>query len=138
MRRLPPSVVMVACLSLLAVQLSGLHMHVNDHGYTGTPQGTHVHGEGTHSHGDEADIHDAAIHGHEHGGDQDHDGDKDVSIVKLGAGGSKLLILHAWLGLSRLIPLTLGEKLSPYSAAPRFIGRHERWRPPLRAPPHLS
>ena len=38
----------LACVSLLASQLSGLHMHVNADGYAGTPQGTHTNtlGEG--------------------------------------------------------------------------------------------
>lgn len=132
------SVMVTACVSLLAVQLSGLHIHVNPHGYAGTPQGTHVHSQVTHSHGDDGHADREASHGHEHGGDQNHDGDKDVSVFKLSAGGSKLVILDVGPGLRLLIPLTLGEKISPHLVVPRPVGRHARWRPPLRAPPRFS
>ena len=128
----------LACVSLFAAQLSGLHMHVNADGYAGTPQGTHVHSQSTHSHGDETHADHGATHDHPHGGDQNHDGDKDVSIIELSTGSSKLGILPVWMGLSLLIPLTLDEKLSPFSAVPRPVARHEHWRPPLRAPPRLS
>ena len=132
------SVMAVACVSLLAVQLSGLHMHVDAHGYAGTPQGTHVHNPSAHSHGDEGHLDNGTIHGHEHGGDQGHDGDKDVSVIELNAGGSKLVMVGVWLGLSVLIPLTPGKKISPHYVVPRPVGRHARWRPPLRAPPRFS
>ena len=127
----------LACVSLLASQMSGLHMHVNADGYAGTPQGTHVHGQGTHTHGDEIHADHGAAHDHPHG-DQNHDGDKDVSITELSTATSKLGILPVWMGMSLLIPVTLDEKLSPYSAVPRPVARHEHWRPPLRAPPRLS
>lgn len=135
----------LACVSLLASQTSGLHMHVDADGYAGTPQGTHVHGQGIHRHGGETHANHGdethADHGaaHEHpNGDQSHDGDKDVSITELSTATSKLGILPVWMGVSLLIPVTLDEKLSPYSAVPRPVARHEHWRPPLRAPPRLS
>lgn len=129
-----PPIMVLACMSLLAVQVSGLHMHVDAHGYAGTPQSTHVHSQDTHSHGGDKHRDHAALHEHPHG-DRSHDGDKDVSVIELNTGGSKLVILAVWSGLSLLIPLTLGEKLSPLAAVPRPVGRHTRWRPPLRAPP---
>lgn len=133
-----PSIMALACLSLVATQLSGLHMHVNADGYAGTPQTTHVHSQSTHDHGDDVHTDHGAIHDHPHGGDQSHDGDKDVSIIELSTASSKLVILPVWMGLGLLIPLTLDEKLSPYSAVPEPIAHHEHWRPPLRAPPRLS
>ena len=129
-----------ACVSLIVLQLSGLHMHVDANGYVGTPEGAHVHGQaGGHHHGDMthpglADAsHDAA-----HGGDQDHSGGKDVSIVKLGTAVSKLLLYLIALGLALLMVLRPADKIAPTTTLPRPIGRHERWRPPLRAPPRLS
>jgi len=126
----------LACVSLLAVQLTGLHMHVNAHGYVGTPQRTHVHSVGPHNHGDVARVDDETIHSHER--DPTHDGDKDVSINEHSSATSKLVILSAWLSLDLLMPVTPGEKITPYTVVPRPVGRHTRWRPPLRGPPRLS
>lgn len=131
MRRLPSTIILVACLSLLALQLSGLHTHVDADGYVGTPQGTHVHGNGTHVDG-------ADIDAHGHGGDTDHAGDKDVSIVELSTGASKILLFLVWVGLLLLIVLQLRDKISLNFVGPPPTGRHARWRPPLRAPPRFS
>jgi len=131
---------LAACISLIALQLSGLHMHVDANGYVGTPEGTHVHGQaGGHHHGDTThlDLADAS-HGAVHGGEQDHSGDKDVSIVKLRTAVSKLLLYLIALGLALLMVLRPADKIAPTTTLPRPIGRHERWRPPLRAPPRLS
>ena len=131
MRRPPSTIILVACLSLLALQLSGLHTHVDADGYVGTPQGTHVHGNGTHVDG-------AGIDTHGHGGDTDHAGDKDVSIVELSTGASKILLFLVWVGLLLLIVLELRNKISLNFVGPPPTGRHARWRPPLRAPPRFS
>jgi len=131
---------LAACVSLVALQLSGLHMHVDAHGYVGTPESTHLHGQaGGHHHGDTAHsgIADAS-HEAVHGGDQGHSGDTDVSIVKLGAAVSKLLLYLIALGLALLMVLRPADEIAPTTTLPRPIGRHERWWPPLRAPPRLS
>lgn len=139
MRRWPSSIILVACLSLLALQLSGLHTHVDADGYVGTPQGTHVHGQGIiHRDGNGTQFDGADKDGHEHNGDTDHAGDKDVSIVELSTGASKILLFLVWIGLTLLIVLRPGGKISMNLAVPPTIDRHTRWRPPLRAPPHFS
>ena len=130
MYRSPASVILLACLSLLALQLSGLHMHVDADGYVGTPQGTHVHGTDTHLVG--------ADDRHEHTGGQDHDGDKDMSVVELNTGVSKLLVFLVWLGLGLFTVLRPATQILPIAAVPRPVVRNTRWRPPLRAPPHFS
>ncbi len=128
---------LAAGLSLVALQLSGLHMHVDAHGYVGAPQGTHVHGQGVHSH--ETDTYLAgADNRHEHAGDQDHEGDKDVTIVELSIGESKLLVFLVWLGLGLFTVLRPANQIFPTAAVPRPVVRNTRWRPPLRAPPHFS
>ena len=113
MRRLSTPVMLAACVSLIALQLSGLHMHVDAHGYVGTPESTHLHGQaGGHHHGDTTHL-DLADTSHEaaHGGEQGHSGDTDVSIVKLGTAVSKLtespansLIAAGRLSATRRIP----------------------------------
>ena len=136
--RQPSHLIMLAAgLSLVALQLSGLHMHVDAHGYVGAPQGTHVHGQGAQGHG--TDTHLAgADDRHEHTGGQDHDGDKDMSVVELNTGVSKLLVFLVWLGLGLFTVLRPADRISPNAAVPRLIVRNMRWRPPLRAPPQFS
>lgn len=138
MRRLSYPIMLAAGLSLVALQVSGLHLHVNADGYAGVPQGTHVHGQVVDTHG--TDTHFAgADDRHEHTGDQDHEGDKDMSVVELSAGASKLLVFLVWFGLGLFTVLRPADRSAPKNAAvPRPSVRNTRWRPPLRAPPHLS
>ena len=139
MRRPPTLIMLAACLSLVAVQLSGLHMHVDAEGYAGPPEGTHIHGQPGHHHGDVIHIDDAAAHQENaHPGDPDHAGDKDVSIVKFGTAVSKLLLYLMALGLILLMVLSPTDTIAPRNTVPRSSTRHERWRPPLRAPPLFS
>jgi hypothetical protein len=131
---------LAACVSLIVLQLSGLHMHVDAHGYVGAPEATHVHGQAGGHHQGHATHLDLADASHEtaHTGDQNHDGDQDVSIVKFGTAVSKLLLYLIPLGLALLTVLRPAGKIAPATTLPRPIARHERWRPPLRAPPRLS
>jgi len=117
--------------------LSGLHMHVDSHGYAGAPQTAHLHNQSSHSHGKRKHL-DGGDNRHEHPGDQDHDGDKDISVVELSTGASKLLVFLVWFGLGLFVVLRLATTITPRSAVPKLIGRHTHWRPPLRAPPHFA
>jgi hypothetical protein len=124
-------------LGLLASQASGLHMHVDARGYVGIPEGTHVHGMAVHAHdgtapslGGESEYVELL--------DPDHQDDRDVSVVELGAGASKLLIfLICFSALLVIIP-RLGGRIRVCSVAPAFKTRRGRWRPPLRGPPLFS
>ncbi len=137
MRQPSFSIMLAAGISLVALQLSGLHMHVDAHGYAGTPQGTHVHGQGVEDH--RAVTHLAgADDRHEHTGGQDHEGDKDMSVVELNTGVSKLLVFLVWLGLGLFTVLRPATQILPIAAVPQPVVRNTRWRPPLRAPPHFS
>ena len=130
---------LAACLSLVAVQFSGLHMHVGSQGYAGPPEGTHVHGQPAHHHGDVVHQHESVVPGdHAHPVGEDHTGDLDVSIVKFGTVVSKLLLYVMALGLLLLMVLRLTDTIARRNSAPRPMARHERWRPPLRAPPLFS
>ncbi len=137
MRHLSYPIMLAAGISLVAMQLSGLHLHVNADGYAGAPQGTHVHGQGVDIHGADSHLAGAADR-HEHTGDQDHEGDKDMSVVELSTAASKLFVFLVWLGLGLFTVLRPADRISPNAAVPRPIVRNTRWRPPLRAPPHFS
>jgi hypothetical protein len=137
MRHLSYPIMLAAGLSLVALQLSGLHLHVNADGYAGAPQGTHVHGQGVDTRGTGTHLA-GADDRHEHPDDQDHEGDKDMSVVELSTGASKLLVFLIWLGLGLFTVLRPADRISPNAAVPRLIVRNIRWRPPLRAPPQFS
>jgi hypothetical protein len=120
MRRIPAAMFYAACLALLAAQWSGMHAHIDDHGFHGTVQGMHGH----HHHGPHADD-----------GDDDHGGDVDVRIVDYGLSVSKLMVFVVALGLTLfLLPPSSGNVLPPF-VTPLVLRRRARWRPPLRGPP---
>jgi hypothetical protein len=157
MRTLSTALMSAACLSLVALQMSGLHMHVNTSGNAGLSEVAHAHGQVLHEHDagphlagfpfvdehatDSKIAHHHAVEdtaAHEHDGGQNHAGDLDVSIVKFGTGISKLLLDLISLALILLMVVAPADSLARSTAVPRLIGRHERWRPPLRAPPRFS
>jgi hypothetical protein len=131
-------VLSLVCVGLLTAQLTGLHMHMNAHGYVGVPVGTHVHRSDVHADERARIAHtEEANHDH-HRGDPDHDGDRDVSVIELAAGVLKLLIFVAFVVLALVVVLRPGIRIRMPALAPRPRPRHERWRPPLRAPPIFS
>lgn len=136
MFRLRSLVLILACLGLLVSQLSGLHMHVDMDGYAGT-HSIHVHKAGL-SMSDQQLGGNGADHDHDHPSGPDYEGERDISIVELGAGASKVLIFFAWLCLSLLIIARRDGRISLPATTPPLKTRRERWRPPLRAPPLQS
>ncbi len=103
------------CLSLLSVQMSGLHLHVNIGGQGSADHGTHLH------HGD----HD----GHE------YDVDVEVSPSEPATAWSKLTPFLLTL-LFALLTVVRAGKTVWLPMAERMPTRYRsRWRPPLRAPP---
>ena len=132
MRRLRMPLSFIACLGLLALQLSGLHMHVDDHGYVGVPVGGHVHGTVGHSDQHGAAHHDDADHDGDH--HDDYSGDLDVSVVKLGV-ASKLVLWFVWIALGLVLVHQASAPIRWNPDTPRPKAHRDRWRPPLRAPP---
>ena len=146
MSRLSTSITFVATLSLLALQLSGVHMHVDENGYVGVPEVAHSHSQGVHHHDDvnstvrtssRADEH-PPVHSSDHPHDHDYDGSKDVSLVELSGGASKMAL--ALIGLAFMLPILLQQcgGFIPNLLLPVQSGRRARWRPPLRAPPRFA
>ena len=132
MHRRRPIVLIAACLSLLCAQFGGIHMHVGAAGLDTTVHTHHIHGAGA-AHMAREHAADDDVAGH------DHAGDRDV-FVELGANAAKqllLFVLCASLGLMLLL-LPSTSVHWPRRRTVRPQARHERWRPPLRAPPVLS
>ena len=115
------SVVLLVYLSLLGAQLSGLHMHIDEHGYSGTPHQTHSHAGGA-AHGGAADPHD-----HEH--------DTDVNVLELSTIASKHLLFLIAIAFTILLALEPRRHVMPRHVRVLSSGRRVRLRPPLRAPP---
>lgn len=124
---------------MVALQLSGIHMHVDGSGYVGVPEGAHLHSAFVHEHGEAGIDHpDPVAVGHPHEHDQEFDGAKDVSLFELVSGASKQILALVWFAL--VLPLLLWQaaRLLPTFALPVRTGRRTRWRPPLRAPPQIA
>jgi hypothetical protein len=140
MRRCIPIVILAACLSLVGVQLSGLHLHAGAEGLDAALHGTHVHGNVGSSGHTPSQLASAAhqhthLDGH-HG--HDHAGDRDVSIIELSGGLSKLLVFLVCFGGGLIFVLQIVYRLRPIPIVTVVKSRRERWRPPLRAPPSVS
>ncbi len=105
----------LVCLCLLGLQLAGPHVHVEIPGTAEHALGSHLHLQGA--------------------GELDHDGEKDVSAVTLGAPGAKLPLFLVATALSLFALLLAAPRvaLPPVLLPP--LPRRARWRPPLRAPP---
>lgn len=138
MRRMTKPLAIAACLSLLSLQLSGVHVHADDTGYIGVPETsfTHIHG-----HHDHHEAHHASVDSTDHAGHSeashtdDYEDARDVSLLDLALGLIKMLLaILALVLLFAVFPLirTLASAGVVY---PILSGRHTRWRPPLRAPP---
>jgi hypothetical protein len=126
MRRTKFAIGATAWLSLLMLQLTGLHAHANEHGYIGVPETANSH---THSH---ASDHDGDHHRH------DYEDARDVSLFEIASGAFKSpLAIPALILLFSFFPRTRTFARANL-AYPVLSGRHTRWRPPLRAPPSLA
>ncbi len=128
----------LACMSLLAVQLGGLHMHVDADGNVGGVKGVDLHVPLVHSHDGNTHVHLPDTPHHEHPGDPEHAGDNDISVIEMRSGKSKLTDFTFNLHLRLAIHRVLVEQVRPIISEPQPITRKSRWRPPQRAPPAIS
>jgi hypothetical protein len=114
MHRTTTAALLIACVALIGTQLSGVHAHVDAHGFDGALQSAHEH---HHDHGD------------------DHDGDVDVQVLDLGLSTAKAVFLLFAVSLTLfLLPPSRGHVPIEYETR-QPLRRRLRWRPPLRAPP---
>ena len=130
MRKRLTSLAIIACLGLLSVQLSGVHVHADEDGYIGVPETPFSHSRVHHDHHD-------AHHADEGGSGTIGDGGeaRDVSLLDIALSLFKLsLALLALVLLFALFP-SIKAHISFAFVYRVLSGRHTRWRPPLRAPP---
>jgi hypothetical protein len=117
MRTTSALLIAIMCLSLLTMQMSGLHLHVSVDSPSGVLHGTH--------------LHDAEPVGHGH----DHDDAIDVSYFEPGVTWSKLIPIFVAL-IFALLPIIRTSTTVRPPLVERFPTRHRsHWRPLLRAPP---
>ena len=129
MRRARKSFAIIVSFSLLALQLSGAHLHEDESGYVGTPQVSYQHSHGHHHDGEKRHYDDGI------GAGTDHEDVRDVSLLDAALSTLKApLALVAAPVLIAVAP-SLRLLLSTDHVFPVLSGRHTRWRPPLRAPP---
>jgi hypothetical protein len=145
MRRITTPMTLAASFCLLALQLSGLHMHLDAGGYVGTPQPAHTHRQSVHAHhslGHSHDAHDGAYRagdvGEDPAHDSDYEGTRDITFDELALSPAKLpLALLPMIVLSIVVSRVLALP-SLDVVHPVLSGRHTRWRPELRAPPKAA
>jgi len=122
MRAAPALLIAFMCLSLLTLQMSGLHLHVSADSRGGALHGTHLHGAGLDGHG----------HGH------DHDADVDTSPFEPGTASSKPDPFLVTFVIALLAIIWASETVWPPLVERLTACWRSRWRPPLRAPPQHS
>lgn len=132
------SILLTACLSFLAVQLGGFHVHVDADGDVGNPRGVHLHKQAPHSHGDDTRAHRSEPVGHEHPDDPEHGASTDISVAEISSGKWKLSDLNLDIRQGLLIGRMPTEHVAPVTSAPQPAALNWRWRPPPRAPPAVS
>jgi hypothetical protein len=116
MRATSPKFMAFLCLSLLAMQVSGLHLHTNLEGSGGL--------HGTHAHAVDRDGH-------------DHEADTDVSFLELAAGWVKTIPFLLLFIAIFLAVVSDGRRVWAAITKTFQQRRYSHWRPPLRAPPDL-
>jgi len=120
MRPAPVLLIGIMCLSLLAMQMSGLHLHVSANSQGGALHGTH--------------FHDADPGGHGHR----HDAETDVSPFEQGPAWFKMIPSLVAMVFALLTINWTSNTVWPPRVERLSTRRRSRWRPPLRAPPQLS
>jgi hypothetical protein len=105
----------LACVSFLAITLSGFHLHADIGGHEETV--SHAH-----------DLHPSPSH--------DLDGDHvDISIFEPARGFSQVEMFIPYFAVPELAALPPLENLCSADTPSLVPRRHLRWQPPLRAPP---
>ncbi len=119
MRRATLFILALACVSLFAVQVSGLHLHVEAGGH-----------DEDESHGPH--LQQAYSHDLNHGGAH-----VDVVVFESASGSIEVDILILNSAVSEFSTMTPLQYRWPVPASSMPLRQHSRWRPPLRAPPYL-
>ena len=117
MRHATLSVFALACISLVAVQVSGLHLHAESGGH------------------DEAGAHkphlqQAFSHDVDHGGAH-----VDIAVFEFAPGSFEVDVVVPNSAVAEFLTLAPVDYRWTKPEPQKLSGRYVRWRPPLRAPP---
>ena len=115
MRATRPKLVAFLCLCLIAMQVSGQHLHINLE-ESGGLHGTHVHVVDTDGH--------------------DHEAETDISLLELASGWVKTIAFLFLLVATFFAVTSFGTRIWVSTAKTFHPLKYSRWRPPLRAPPY--
>jgi len=127
MRRFPFSVVALACLCLLGLQVSGLPLHVDASGSDSGLHGMHGSHKTSESHGAHANLLETSDH--------DHGAEVDVQLLEQwSTSWAKLVPLISQVILLATLLWIVRPQWSPTIRSGKSRNSHH-WRPPLRAPP---
>ena len=133
----------VSIICLMAVQASGLHLHVDETGRNAGLHSAHMHHAHRADHEDrdhiESQSHQGDLHAHP-SGDHDHSEESDVSLFEQLNSSP-----YSDMGAAALIqtpplpePLRVQIHFLAPPGAPPYEQSWAHWRPPLRAPPSLA
>jgi len=127
MKILSNSMVTLACLCLLVMQLSGMHFHVDENGKDAGVHAAHHHQVDPEHHQDHHPL--SSVH--------DHKPEIDISSTELlGLIWTKLIpAIMACVLATIIVSIGLHQPILALLRAPTRVRRRSRWRPPLRAPP---
>lgn len=125
MPRTSTLIAILACISLVAIQLSGLHMHANANENSDGLHLTHRHFVATQDH-----YHHGSSEAHNHSAGTDF-----ALTEQLSTSGTKLIPLLILIVIAALLGLRLHTQLRSSPTQSEKVRHRERWRPPLRAPP---
>lgn len=125
MRRVPGLITALASICMLAMQMGGLHRHVDAHGQEAGLHVAHVHHAGPENHTYQADI-----------GKHDHSVEIDVWLLEeLSTSWSKLVPLLFACAIVLAVAVWTQCRLQAPPIRTGKVRHRLRWRPPLRAPP---
>ena len=125
MLRISSSIAIFACLSLLVLQLSGLHLHVDAAGEDAGMHVAHAHYNAPKDYGRHGVV-------EEH----DHSADTDISLTEqLNASWTKLIPLLIKVVIAVLLGQGLLARIRWTPTESGTVRHVKHWRPPLRGPP---
>lgn|GEM_PF-882937 len=143
MKHLSMSLGIISLICLLAVQTSGLHLHVDEAGNHAGLHSAHTH---TAHHADhhnhdnhESESHRGDLHRHS-SSSHDHSQESDVSLFEQVTSSPQSDQVSA--AIEEALPAPVPAWVQIHTPAPAGVFQYNKscihWRPPLRAPPHIS
>jgi hypothetical protein len=143
MNRLSKLLGALSVFCLLSTHVSGLHLHVDEAGRNAGLHGTHMHHAHRADHDDltyqESAAHRGDLHAHP-SGDHNHAEESDVSLFEQVTSSPQSDQVSA--AIEEALPAPVPAWVQIHTPATAGVFQDNKscihWRPPLRAPPHIS